>query len=262
MKALVFAAGLGTRLGEFTQSHPKALVEVGGRTMLERVLLRLRDAGVDDVVINVHHFPEQIEECVRAHGNFGMHIAFSRESEMLLETGGGLLAAAPLLDAGNEPFIIHNADILTDFPLHEMLTVHAAMANRGATLLVGERDTARYLIFDEEGRMRGWTNVTTGAVRPEGFVPDYATMVRRAFGGVHVFSPALFPALRAYNDSLAAAGAPTDSRGICRFSIMNFYIDNCAACDIQAFEPSAPYLWCDIGKPDSLEAARRMVHGQ
>lgn len=260
MKALVFAAGLGTRLGEFTQSHPKALVEVGGRTMLERVLLRLRAAGVDDVVINIHHFPEQIEECVRAHSDFGMHIAFSRESELLLETGGGLLAAAPLLDT-QDPFIIHNADILTDFPLSEMVASHAASAPCGASLLVAERDTARYLLFDGAGRMHGWTNITTGAVRPEGFVPE-ASMVRRAFGGVHVFSPSLFPALQAYNDSLVAAGAETDSRGICRFSIMNFYIDNCAACNFQAFEPSAPYLWCDIGKPDSLETARRMVQGQ
>ena len=116
MKAVVFAAGLGTRMGEFTKSHPKALVEVGGRTMLERVLVRLRESGVREVVVNVHHFAEQIIEYLRANDSFGLDLHVSHERELLLETGGGILAAEKWL-GGNEPVIVHNADILTDFPL-------------------------------------------------------------------------------------------------------------------------------------------------
>ncbi len=256
MKAVVFAAGLGTRMGEFTKSHPKALVEVGGRTMLERVLVRLRESGVREVVVNVHHFAEQIIEYLRANDSFGLDLHVSHERELLLETGGGILAAGAWL-GGNEPVIVHNADILTDFPLDEMVAAHRS-TGADATLLVAGRETSRYLLFDRDGRMHGWTNVATGAVRPDGFRPD-SDMAFRAFGAVHVIEPSLLDAMKAYNDNLVARGAEADSRGICRFSIMDFYIDNCSRCGFTAYEPSHPYLWCDIGKPDSLARAQAML---
>lgn len=254
MKAIVFAAGLGTRLGEFTKSHPKALVEVGGQTMLQRVLLKLRDYGIEEAVVNVHHFADQIVDYLKANGNFGMQLHISREDELLLETGGGLLAAARYLDGDDRQFVVHNADILTDFPLDEMVAAHRSRGSE-ATLLVAARDTQRYLLFDAGCRMRGWTNIATGELRP-GTLASAEGFDLRAFGGVHVFSLSLLHSLKAYNDMLVASGAEADSRGLCRFSIMNFYIDSCAQHSIGGYEPKRLYRWCDIGKPASLDEAR------
>jgi len=256
MKAIVFAAGLGTRLGEFTKSHPKALVDVGGQTMLQRVLLKLRRAGISDVTVNVHHFADQIMDYLAANAYFGLDLHISYEQEMLLETGGGILAAESTL-AGTEPVLIHNVDILTDFPLSEISIMHKD-SKSDATLLVAQRKTSRYLLFDASGHMCGWTNTGTGAVRPAGLQLN-EEMSMRAFGGVHIISPTLLGALRSYNDTLAADGAETDPRGICRFSIMDFYINNCSRLDIRSYEPSLSYNWCDIGKPESLERARAML---
>lgn len=255
MKALVFAAGLGTRLGEFTKEHPKALVEVDGTPMLGRVLLKLRDAGISDVTVNVYHFAQQIKDYLAANDEFGMLLHISDETGMLLETGGGMLAAARYLD-GDEPVVVHNADILTDFPLAEMISRHSA-SGADATLLVAKRDTARYIMFAPDGRMEGWTNISTGQCRPEGFVPQ-AAMLRRAFGGVHVVSPRILAALARYNDARVSAGAAADAHGVSRFSIMDFYIDSCRELQLRAYEPSRPYRWCDIGKPDSLARAREL----
>lgn len=257
MKAIVFAAGLGTRLGEFTREHPKALVEVGGVPMLERVLQKLSRAGIDEVVVNVHHFADQICDYLAGRDYGGMKLHISLERELLLETGGGILAAMRLTDFTREPLLIHNADILTDFPLQEMTARHRADGAE-ATLLTAERRTSRYLLFDPATRlMQGWTNVTTGEVRPAGLTPSPG-MLRRAFGGVHVASPELLVKLQAYNDILREAGAEADSRGICRFSIMKFYIDSCDHVPVASYEPSQPYRWCDIGKPESLAEARRL----
>lgn len=259
MKALVFAAGLGTRLGDFTKEHPKALVEVDGTPMLARVLLKLRDAGITDVTVNVYHFAQQIKDYLEANNRFGMSLHVSDETGLLLETGGGMLAAARYLD-GDEPVVVHNADILTDFSLAEMTARHRA-GGADATLLVAERDTARYIMFSPDGRMEGWTNISTGQCRPDGFVPQ-PQMLRRAFGGVHVVSPRLFSALARYNSARVAAGAEANAQGISRFSIMDFYIDSCRELQLLAYEPSQPYRWCDIGKPDSLARARKLFGRQ
>lgn len=257
MKALVFAAGLGTRLGDFTREHPKALVQVGGVPMLERVLLKLKAAGIGEVVVNVHHFADQIVDYLNMRGNLGLDIRISHERELLLETGGGVLAALPFLGVTDEPLLIHNADILTDFPIDEMAACHRRDGAE-ATLLTAVRTTQRYLLFDSGSHMmKGWTNVTTGCVRPEGLVQG-ASLSRRAFGGVHLLSPSLFAALQAYNDAMRDSGAECDSRGICRFSIMNFYIDSCREHAIASYEPLHPYRWCDVGKPESLAEARRL----
>lgn len=259
MKALVFAAGLGTRLGEYTRSHPKALVEVGGVPMLLHVLRRLSNAGVTEAVVNVHHFAEQIFDFLNDVGeSLNMTVRVSHEKDLLLETGGGILEAEDILRPDG-PFIIHNADILTDFSLDDMLHAYEEKASGGAALLVAKRDTSRYLLFDGDMRMRGWTNVSTGQVRPAGasVARDYSM---RAFGGVHIFSPALLPALRIYNNSRVAAGAECNAHGICRFSVMDFYIDICTSGSIYGYEPGKPYNWFDIGKPETLAIAEEFYN--
>lgn len=248
MKAMVFAAGLGTRLKPFTDFHPKALAEVGGQPMLGRVIEKIKALGVDHIVVNVHHFADQVVDYLRSCNNFGLQIDISDESSRLLDTGGGLLAAAPLL-AGDEDIIVHNADILTDFDLADMVRVHTA-SRAMATLLADWRQTKRYLLFDRSTmQMRGWTNIETSAVRPQSLVLTDA-LEKLAFGGVHIVSPRIFTLLKDY----AAAKFAGDDRP--KFSITDFYIDACADADIRAYRPSASYRWHDIGKPESLAAAR------
>ena len=148
MKAMIFAAGLGTRLRPLTDHTPKALVPIAGKTMLERVILRLKDAGFNDITINIHHFGEQIIEFLRTHNDFGATIHISDERDRLLDTGGGIKKARPFLD-GNEPFLVHNADIICDVDLAELYRHHRE-SNAEATLLVSERQTSRYLLLDDD----------------------------------------------------------------------------------------------------------------
>lgn len=241
MKALVFAAGLGTRLKPFTLTHPKALAPVGGKPMLQRVIEKLVRQGVTEIIVNVHHFPDQIIDFLQANSGFGATIRISDERHLLLDTGGGLLAARQWLDSGgNEPFIIHNADILTDFDLLPMVEAHKA-SGATATLLVADRSSSRMLLFDTEMSMRGWANITTGQTRPSGLDPS--PLLHLAFGGVHVASPSIFRALERY----ASPGQP--------FSITPFYIDACGSHSIKGYMQPHGSLWFDIGKPESLDAA-------
>lgn len=244
MRAMVFAAGLGTRLKPFTLEHPKALVPVGGVPMLQRVLLKIKSAGITDVVVNVHHFAEQIVDFLKANGNFGIHISISDETSLLLDTGGGILAAAPLLD-GNEPILVHNADILTDFSIDAM-AADFGKADALASLFVSERRTSRYLLFDGDMRMRGWKNLSTGQVLPPGL--EVSGKKALAFGGVHIISPRVFPLLRDY----AQEAGPV-------FPIIPFYVQACQNHNIVAFSPNEPYMWHDIGKPESLAAATKAI---
>lgn len=228
MKAMVFAAGNGTRLRPFTLSHPKALVEVGGKSMLQRVIENLKAAGVTQIVVNVHHFAEQIEQFLVANSNFGVKIDVSDERTLLLDTGGGLLRARRFLD-GTEPVLLHNADILTDMPLGEMTL-------RGdATLAVSDRGSSRSLVFDGSDRLCGWINHKTGETkgRYEG--------KPLSFNGLHLVSPQIFPALASYGQEV--------------FSMTPFYVDNASSLEIYGHDMGG-YKWFDVGKPESLEAAR------
>ncbi len=243
MNALVFAAGLGTRLRPFTLHHPKALVEVGGMPMLQRVLLKLKNAGVGLVVVNVHHFAYQIIEFLNANQRFGLDLVVSDERDHLLDTGGGILKAAPLLGE-DAPFIVHNADILTDFPIDEMISFHDCRGN-DVSLLVAARKTSRYLYFDRDDRLAGWGNISTGEHLPDGFTPD-SSMSQLAFGGVHVISPSVLPVLSGY--------APDEA-----FPIVPFYVDKCRHLKIGGFQPAADYHWHDIGKPESLAEAEESL---
>lgn len=244
MKAMIFAAGLGTRLGEITRTLPKALVEVGGEPMLKRVILKLKDAGVSFMVINVHHHAGCITDYLKANGNFGVDIRISDESDMLLDTGGGLLKARHFLE-GQEPVIVHNADILTDFDIPAMLSAHLG-SGADATLLAASRQTSRYLLFNPSGRMVGWENIKSGEIRSPLPSKELSEAKRLAFGGVHIINPTIFPRLADYTSEA-------------KFSITPFYTDECANLDIRAYTPEENYNWIDIGKPDSLIKAENIV---
>ena len=245
-RAMVFAAGLGTRLKPLTDTMPKALVPVGGKPLLEHLLVKLKAAGFRDVVINVHHFADMIEDWCQQHP-MGMHIWFSDEREQLLETGGGIKHAVPLLRDAQDGFLIHNVDILSNADLRAL-----AEAGRGsaATLLVSERETQRYLLFDDDMRLVGWINTATGEVRsPYPHLlsnPSPLTSNRYhkyAFAGIHYMNPRLF---RFFDDFPE------------RFSIIDFYLKVCADEPIYGHvQPDLRLL--DVGKADSLSAAESMI---
>ncbi|MBR7049803.1 MAG: NTP transferase domain-containing protein, partial [Prevotella sp.] len=156
-QAMIFAAGLGTRLKPLTDTMPKALVRVGGKPLLEHVVLRLKDAGYERIVVNVHHFADQIIDFLKEQNNFGLDIRISDEREALLETGGGIKKALPLFDP-TEPILIHNVDILSNLDLQSLPT-------DAPLLVVSQRQTKRYLLFDDDMRLQGWTNIETGEVK-------------------------------------------------------------------------------------------------
>ena len=245
MKAMIFAAGLGTRLKPLTDTMPKALVPVCGQPLLYHVLTKLVAAGYDDVIVNVHHFPDQIIDylCVN---DFGAKITISDEREFLRETGGGVKHVRPLLrneeipgqagNDGSEPFLVHNVDIISNLDLKWLREQHREDAV--ATVVVSERETQRYLLFDEDGRLKGWTNVKTGEVRSPYPDIDPSKLRKLAFAGIHLMSPAIFDAF----DQLGFGD---------RFSIMDFYIQACADYPIYAAVPPA-FKMVDVGKFDSL----------
>lgn len=242
MKALIFAAGLGTRLRPLTDNKPKALVEVGGVPMLERVITKIISAGITEIAINTHHFPDQIIDFI-ANRRFPVNIVISDERHCLLDTGGGLLAAATMLGT-DEPILIHNADILTDFDIADMASAHAR-SGAAATLLVSPRQTSRYLLFDSQNQMLGWTNEKTGEILPPTLPTTHSSLLtKKAFGGVHIVGPELMADLVEYAQNKEPA-----------FPIMPYYIDACQRLKINGYTPTYSYMWHDIGKPDSLAAA-------
>lgn len=248
MKGMVFAAGLGTRLRPLTDTVPKALVELGGVVMLERVLLRMKECGVGEAVVNVHHFAEKVKAFLRDNGDFGMRLHISDESALLLDTGGGVAGAAGWL-SGDEPILLHNADIYTDIDLGEMARLHEA-SGADATLLVAPRDTSRYLLFDRNMRMHGWTDTRNGAVRPD--CVDASPLLQYAFGGVHIISPRLLEDLCAY----------VRENGKEVFSITDYYIDACGRMDIKGWCQPEGTNWHDIGSLDKLRRAECEIFGR
>lgn len=235
---MIFAAGLGTRLKPLTDHQPKALVPVAGRPMLEHVILKLKKAGFNELVINIHHFGEQIIDFLKANQNFGLTIHISDERDLLLDTGGGIKKAEPFFQ-GNEPFLVHNVDILSDTDLKALYKYHLHSGN-DATLLASKRVTARYLLFDDQARLRGWINKDTGQTKPEGFVYDATQYQEYAFSGIHVISPSLFRYM--------------DERWKGKFPIMDFYLQTCGEARIGGCLTEQIHL-IDIGKPETLEKA-------
>ncbi|RMF57268.1 MAG: nucleotidyltransferase family protein [Calditrichaeota bacterium] len=231
MKAMILAAGVGSRLRPLTEEKPKALIEVDGKPLLEHVLTRLLSAGVTEVIINVHHFAEQIVEFVRGRNAFGIRIEFSYE-DVLLETGGGLKKAGFFFDDG-EPFFLHNVDVLSDIDLGKMVTAHRERQAL-ATLAVMRRQSSRYLIFDETDRLCGWKSTRTGEeIRAR---PPQGRTEALAFCGIHVISPALLARL--------------DEQG--PFSIIKSYLRLAAAsAPVLAFRADG-YHWRDVGKVEEF----------
>lgn len=243
MKAIVFAAGLGTRLKPFTEHHPKALVEINGIPMLARAIKRLTNCGITDIVVNVHHFANQIISYLEANDNFGANIYISDESDLLLDTGGGIRKAAGFL-SGSEPFVACNADILTDLPLKEMICFHNE-SGADVTLLTKHRETSRYLYFKEDGyRLAGWINKKNGDSRPAGFVPQN-DMLELAFGGYHIISQ-------------KALGLLCEQPEEVPFGIIPWYLENIENIDIKAYCPAYQYQWFDIGSPETLSGAKEL----
>lgn len=242
MKAMIFAAGLGTRLKPLTDHMPKALVPVAGRPMLEHVILKLKAAGFNELVINIHHFGEQILDFLRANQNFGLTIHISDERDCLLDTGGGIRKAEPFF-RGNEPFLVHNVDILSDTDLKALYEYHRQSGN-DATLLASRRKTVRYLLFDDEKRLCGWINKDTLQTKPEGFAYNPEHHREYAFSGIHVISPSLFHYM--------------DERWTGKFSIMDFYLQTCREARIGGRLPDTLRL-IDIGKPETLTQAEEFL---
>jgi NDP-sugar pyrophosphorylase family protein len=240
MKAMVLAAGLGTRLRPLTDTRPKALVEINGRSFLEITLTRLKQFGVRDVIINVHHFADMVVEYLKAHDNFGMHIEVSRE-EVLLDTGGGLKKAAWffLQDPAevDEPFLLHNVDVISTIDFREMLDVHKS-GKALATLAVQDRETSRNLLFNEENRLCGRRSGKDGK---QEIVRASSDLRARAFCGIHVISPRLLTMIR--------------KDGV--FSIIDTYLHLAGGGEkILAFNADR-YYWRDLGRPNDLKQAAK-----
>jgi NDP-sugar pyrophosphorylase family protein len=238
MKAMILAAGLGTRLRPLTDDRPKALVEIAGRTLLEITLERLRTFGIHEVIINVHHFADKVVDYLRAHRDFGMRIVISRE-DVLLDTGGGLKKAAWFFlensETSKEPFLLHNVDVLSTIDLRRMAEVHA-QGDALATLAVQSRKTSRYLLFDSSMKLCGRRSGEDD--KPE-LVRTASDFTARAFSGIHVISPQLL-------SMLSEDGA---------FSIITAYLRLAGQGEsIQAF-PADDFYWRDLGKPENIAQA-------
>lgn len=240
---MILAAGLGTRLRPLTNDRPKALVTVGGQTLLEIALARLRAFGVSEVIVNTHHYAEMIADYLKTNRNFGMRIELSREEE-LLDTGGGLKKAAHFFEAGSmdEPFILHNVDVLSTLDMGRMVRFHTDRAAL-ATLAVQDRETSRYLLFDAQGQLCGRRAKGEGE---DQVVRSAQPLQPLAFSGIHVLSPRLFSRM--------------EEKGA--FSIVATYLRLAGQGEkILAFRAD-DYYWRDLGRPESiLQAAQDMASG-
>ena len=235
MKALIFAAGKGTRLKPFTDNHPKALVEVNGIPLLERNIKYLQSYGINDFVINIYHFGEQIVDFLKLNNNFGAKIEISDEKDELLETGGGLVFARKFLDF-EEDFLIMNADILTNLDLNTFIKYHQTKKDF-ATLAVSDRVSSRKLLFNEDLVLRGWLNVGTGEQRLAEFNKGFKPL---AFSGIHCINPKIFQKIKRTG----------------KFSIMEEYLDLMHSEKIHGFQHSAHLV--DVGRPESVLVAEKI----
>lgn len=236
---MLFAAGKGTRLRPITDRLPKALVPVAGKPLLAIIIERLRNAGVEEIVINIHHFGEQILDYL-SNNDFGVNISVSDERESLLDTGGGLKKAVPLFSSSNEPILLHNVDILSNA---DIALFYEKSSTQAATLLVSSRKTSRYLLFDENNCLRAWQNVMTGEVRTPYADIDLGRLRPYAFSGIHCFSPSLFPFMEIFAD---------------RFSLIDFYLQVCDKVDVKC-EVKPDLRMLDVGKIDTLERAEEFL---
>jgi N-acetyl-alpha-D-muramate 1-phosphate uridylyltransferase len=237
MKAMILAAGLGTRFKPWTDKHPKALALINGKSLLERNILYLQSFGIKEVIVNVHHFADQILESIHKHKGWGSEISISDETGEVLETGGGLKKAADFFDYGS--FLLMNVDILTDLDLAGMIFYHEEKKPL-ATLAVTDRKTSRYFLFDKNNRLAGWRNTKTAEEKISLPGPG---LIEKAFSGIHLISPEIFPLMH--------------QKG--KFSIVDVYLDLAADRTILCFDHSGSRL-VDVGKPESVVLADKIFH--
>ena len=237
MKAMILAAGLGTRLKPFTDHHPKALAVVNDKTILQRNIEYLASFGIKDIIINVHHFAEQVIFFVEKNNGFGSNISFSDERDEVLETGGGIKKAARFFEKQNEPFVVMNVDVLTDMNLDAMISLHQTKSPM-ATLAVSSRQTSRYFLFDKSNILCGWKNVKTGEQKISRQSSKY---IEKAFSGIHVISPKIFSLIK--------------SEG--KFSMVDVYLELAKTQAIQAFDHTGS-KFIDVGKPESILRAAQI----
>jgi NDP-sugar pyrophosphorylase family protein len=235
MKAMILAAGLGTRFKPWTDKHPKALALVNGKSLLERNLVYLQSFGIKEVLVNVHHFAEQIREAIIINDGWGSNIHISDESDEVLETGGGLKNAAEFFDQGS--FILMNADILTDLDLNAMMSFHNEKKPL-ATLAVTNRRSSRYFLFDRNERLSGWRNTKTGEEKIS--IPG-KELKEKAFSGIHVISPEIFPLIHLQG----------------KFSIVDVYLELAGTHSILGFDHSGS-KFVDVGRPEAVLIAEKL----
>lgn len=243
MKAMIFAAGLGTRLKPITDTIPKALLPLNGKTLLQYQIERLKAAGIADIVVNVHHFADQIIEYLEEHDRFGCRIEVSDERERLLDTGGGLRKAQEWLQG--EDVLAMNVDILSNIDIKALLQAH--QKENLATLVVSKRETQRYLLFDAAGRLRGWTNRSTGEIRPH-TLTDTNSLTPLAFSGMQVLGKHVFACM---DEIIQEKGE--------KFSLIDLYLSVCSREQIQAYIPPSDYRMMDVGKIGQLNEAERFA---
>ena len=235
-RAIIFSAGLGTRFKPWTDSHPKALAIVNGRSLLQRNIEYLQQYGITDVVVNIHHFPQQIIDAINKNKGWGSNIIISDESDKVLETGGGLMKARSLLDNG-KPFFSLNVDILTNLDLNKLMAFHQQHKPL-VTFGVTNRKSSRVLLFDNDNRLCGWKNVSTGETKISINKPD---LIEKAYSCVVIYEPQIFSLIKQQG----------------KFSIMDTYLDLAAEHVILGYDHSGDNL-VDVGKPESVAVAEKL----
>ncbi|MEP7236549.1 MAG: nucleotidyltransferase family protein [Ferruginibacter sp.] len=234
MKAMILAAGLGTRLKPFTDKHPKALAMVNNKTLLQRNIEYLASFGITDIIVNVHHFADQLKKTITKNNGFGCNITISDEGDAILETGGGLKKAGWFFKDSTNPFVVMNVDVLTNMDLGDMIDQHRKLQPI-ATLAVTSRKTSRYFLFDELSHLCGWRNEKTGEQKISREAREF---IPKAFSGIHVISPKIFSLLKMDG----------------KFSIVDLYLGLAATYIITAYDHSNT-KFIDVGKPESIEKA-------
>jgi len=238
MKALIFAAGLGTRLKPITDSLPKALVPIAGKPLLEHIIIKLKEQGYDQIIVNVHHFPDMIIDFLKANDNFGIRIEVSDERDLLLDTGGAIKKCEWFFE-GEESFLVHNVDILSNVNLKQLQIQHSKNESL-ATLVVSKRETFRYLLFDNSLHLKGWTNERSAEIRPSNLT-HIEQFQKLAFSGIQILSTKVFVLMKTLD---------------AKFPIINFYLDNMKNETISAFIPDN-YKMIDVGKIEEINQAER-----
>lgn len=238
MNAMILAAGLGTRLKPFTDNHPKALAPVAGKTVLQHNIEYLQRYGITDVIVNVHHFADQITAIIKENKGWGSNITISDESDAVLETGGGLKKAAWFLSQTPDCLVM-NVDVLTDMPLDELIRHHEHNQSI-ATLATTIRQTSRYLLFNDMDRLCGWRNEASGCQKIPVTLTDSSDLYKRAFSGIHIINRQLFKHLNMEG----------------KFSMIEVYLNLCPYETILSFDHSGTWL-IDIGTPEKLATAEK-----